>query len=404
MKTISPSKSKTTFPVLFSLPVTAKLDLPPRAEILPQIESGAVDHLDFTAKVFGTGRNRNPYLFKDADLPGFAASFEGQPYLRDHETGAIDARDGTIMDSRLDGGAFVQDIRLTTRRGMTDFVEGKMDRFSIGWFYDDVMCTICNSSYFSPSCNHYPGQKYQTPDGEKTCMLLFINPQGRETSAVNSPAVMGTVVIDARLQEFKLSLLETPLTVTTEVVTTLPKTAEVVTTVVSTIKNSEESQLAEQPASVDGQAASTEVDEAQVAQVRQASHARQLELAELYVLKGAPIMNIRELMAQQAAKIDRARELANLADSESRDFSDEERTEYQAALAEAKTQGEKIAQVQAERLELQDAETLQAKLAENKAEKPAPGAKTKLMKRAEFDKLETLDQAAYIKAGGKLEE
>ena len=108
--------------------------------------------------------------------------------------------------------------------------------------------------------------------------------------------------------------------------------------------------------------------------------------------------------AQQAAKIDRARELANLADSESRDFSDEERTEYQAAMAEAKTQGEKIAQVQAERLELQDAETLQAKLAENKAEKPAPGANLKLMKRAEFDKLETLKQAAYIRDGGKLEE
>lgn len=388
MKTIS--KNKTAFPVLYSLPVTAKLDLPPRAEILPQIESGEVDHLDFTARVFGTGRNRNPYLFKDTDLPGFAASFEGQPYLRDHATDDLDARDGTIMDSRLDGGAFVQDIRITTRRGMTDFIEGKMDRFSIGWFYDDVICTICNSSYFSSTCNHCPGRKYQTPDGEKVCMLLFINPQGRETSAVNSPAVVGTEVIDARLMEFKLSLLEDSPEIIPD-----PET-----------QTGEEIQPAEQDASVDGQAASTGAEEAQLAQVRQASHARQLELVELSVLKGAPIMNnnIRELMAQQAAKINRAKELAALADSESRDFSDEERTEYQAALVEANTLGEKIARIQAERAQLQDAEKLQAALITNSPEKPAPGANLRIMKRADLEKLSATEKAAFFKNGGKLED
>src|SRR5512140_2015287 len=132
-------------PVLRSVPIIEKLDLPPRAEILPQIESGQLDHIDFHARVFRTDTKiRNPYKFQDPDLDAFATSFEGQPFLRNHDTYDIDARDGTIIESAKDGASFMQTIRLTTRRGMLDFVEGKIDRFSIGWFYDDVLCSICN--------------------------------------------------------------------------------------------------------------------------------------------------------------------------------------------------------------------------------------------------------------------
>jgi hypothetical protein len=184
--------------------------------------------------------------------------------------------------------------------------------------------------------------------------------------------------------------------------------------------SSEESQ----PASADGQEAEedgrpkTEEDgrpgtedgqEMQMVQVRQMSHARQLELAEQFVLdgglmpprhKGAHIMNIRELMAQRAAKIARARELANLADGEKRDFAEEERLEYQAALDDAQKLGEKITQIQTERETLQNAEESLTGLAST-AEKPAPGA-VKTMKRSEYDKLEALDQGAFVKAGGKI--
>lgn len=398
------SKSKPIPPILFSLPVVDRLSLPPRAEILPRIESGSIDHLDFTARVYGTGRNRNPYLFKDADLPGFAASFEGLPFLRDHDTGELDSRDGMILASRLDGGAFVQDIRLTTRRGMTDFVEGRIDRFSIGWFYDDVICSICNSSYLGMSCSHTAGRKYETADGEKTCMLLFINPQGRETSAVNSPAVEGTDVIGARLQEFKLSLLATGENLPESVPD--PSTGSAPDPDPQYENSGVIPAAAEQPASVDGQAASTDADGAKAsAQVRLASHARQLELAELSVLKGAPIMNIRELMAQYAAKIDRARELAALADGEGRDFSETERAEYLACLADAKPLGEQIAQIQAERAQLQDAEKLQAALAASaNPEKPAGAGAVKTMKRSDYNQLDALAQAAYVKTGGKVED
>ncbi len=199
-------------PILRSLPVHEKLDLPPRAELLPKIESGEIDHLDFQARVYGTGKNRNPYVFQDKDLAVFAASFEGQPFLRNHDTLDIDARDGTIIDSALTGSAFKQTIRLTTRRGMTDFIEGKIDRFSIGWFYDDVLCSICNQSWFSSSCSHWPGQTYKVGESktEKRCELIFVNPKGKETSAVNTPAVEGTGIDDLSnktLQEYKLEVI-----------------------------------------------------------------------------------------------------------------------------------------------------------------------------------------------------
>ena len=139
-------------PVLYSLPVIEKLNLPPRVDVLPKIESGEIEYLDFKAKVFTNGLNRNPYRFQDGDLAAFAASFEGQPFLRDHETDEIEAREGTVLSSMYDGTAFVQDIRVTTRRGMLDFIEGRIDRFSIGWFYDDCICSICKSSFFSSTC------------------------------------------------------------------------------------------------------------------------------------------------------------------------------------------------------------------------------------------------------------
>jgi hypothetical protein len=171
------------------MPQVDKLRLPPRAETLAQIASGELTHLDFTARVFGTGKVRAPYVFPADSLNSFAESFEGQPFLRNHNTRDIDARDGTIIEaSRSETGAFLQTIRLTTRRGMTAFVEGQIDRFSIGWHYDDIICSVCGNSFLSSACSHWPGQTYNS----KTCELMFVNPTGKETSAVNDPAVEGT--------------------------------------------------------------------------------------------------------------------------------------------------------------------------------------------------------------------
>jgi len=197
-------------PTLRSMPVHETLELPSRAEMLPKIESGEIDHLDFHARVYRQDtKNHNPYVFQDKDIEQFANSFEGQPFLRNHDTYDIDARDGTIIDSTLEGSSFKQTVRLTTRRGMTDFIEGKIDRFSIGWYYDDVLCSICNLSWFSYECTHSPGHTYKVGESktEKMCQLIFVNPKGKETSAVNAPAVEGTGIDE--LQEYKLSIAGT---------------------------------------------------------------------------------------------------------------------------------------------------------------------------------------------------
>ena len=140
--------TKKVLPILYSLPQLEKLNLPARAETLAAIESGEIDHIDFTANVFNTKPNRNHLAFRHEDLATFAASFAGQPFLRNHDQSDIGARDGTIKASALSGENFIQIVSLTTRRGMTDFIEGRIDRFSIGWNYDDVLCLICNSSWF----------------------------------------------------------------------------------------------------------------------------------------------------------------------------------------------------------------------------------------------------------------
>ena len=65
-----------------------------KAELIPKIESGEVDHLDFTAKVFSGGKNRNYYRFRDEELSFFAPSFAGRPFLRNHDELDIESRDG----------------------------------------------------------------------------------------------------------------------------------------------------------------------------------------------------------------------------------------------------------------------------------------------------------------------
>jgi hypothetical protein len=176
-----------------------------KAETLRKIESGEIDHLDFQAVVFKTGKNKNYYAFSQDELPRFAGSFAGRPFLRNHDEDNIESRDGTIMRAYQQGAEFIQDIRLTTRKGMTSLVEGQIDRFSIGWFWDKVTCSICNQDF--RQCYHYPGRNYAEGDQpEKICEVIFSGLAGKETSAVNVPAVEGTIILSSlKINPFELS-------------------------------------------------------------------------------------------------------------------------------------------------------------------------------------------------------
>ncbi len=88
-------------PVLFTPSNEGKT----KAELIAGIESGEIDHLDFQAVVFKGGKNRNFYRLKDE--PTFPQSFEGRPFLRNHDQDNIESRDGTIVNSWASGGQII---------------------------------------------------------------------------------------------------------------------------------------------------------------------------------------------------------------------------------------------------------------------------------------------------------
>lgn len=181
-----------------------------RRQLRERFDAGGLAEIEFDAIVFRDVPNTNHFRFRGADLGAFGASFAGQPFLRDHDTRHIESRDGTILDSAHVDGAFVQTIRLTTRRGMRSFLEGQIDRFSIGWYYEGITCSICEQDWLGPGCHHWPGRTYTDGKGEnpRTCELIFEHPRGKETSAVNAPAVPGTTIL-AQLCEHKEQLIMT---------------------------------------------------------------------------------------------------------------------------------------------------------------------------------------------------
>jgi len=190
-----------------SSPIVGALTLAPgeRQRLRERFQAGALDEADFTAIVFKDGPNSNHFRFRQEDLAAFAASFTGQPFLRNHDTAHIEARDGTITDAVLSSDAFEQTITLTTQRGIQSFLEGQIDRFSIGWYFDSITCSICNTNWFD--CFHWPGQTYTVDKKPVTCELIFENPRGKETSAVNAPAVEGTGIL-AQLCERKTKIMK----------------------------------------------------------------------------------------------------------------------------------------------------------------------------------------------------
>ncbi len=115
--------------------------------MLEQIANGEMASIDFDAIVFVYGPNRNHLTFYEQDLPAFATSFKDKPFLRDHDQYAISSRDGIVKSGevvkQLGETCFKQHITLTTRQGMMDYVEGRIDRFSIAWDYEDIHCSIC---------------------------------------------------------------------------------------------------------------------------------------------------------------------------------------------------------------------------------------------------------------------
>lgn len=182
--------------IYFSLAESTQVEIENREQMLADIESGKLDYIEFNARVFFEKPNKNHVRVRQADMSAFAPSFKNKPFIRDHNIYSIEARDGTITDSRLNVDAIEQTIKLTTRKGMTAYVEGQIDRFSIGFEAEKTLCSICDTDY--RTCAHMRGNKYEN----KTCEVVMVNPVGVETSAVNNPAVDNTAILST-LEENK---------------------------------------------------------------------------------------------------------------------------------------------------------------------------------------------------------
>lgn len=174
-----------------------------REQALADIASGKTEFIEFNARVFKDGQNANFVRFRENDLPTFAQSFRNSPFMRNHDIQDINNRDGTIKTSEMESDSMIQTIRLTTRKGMTAYVEGQIDRFSIGWRAEKTLCSICGNEYGNyDKCNHIRGRQYEN----KYCELIMVNPKGIETSAVNDPAVSGTGVLQS-MDSHKLEVI-----------------------------------------------------------------------------------------------------------------------------------------------------------------------------------------------------
>jgi hypothetical protein len=112
-----------------------------------------------------------------------------------------------------------------------------------------------------------------------------------------------------------------------------------------------------------------------------------------------------EWRQERAAKIAQARALVDKADGENRDFTDEERQQYVALMGADNKSGEiaQLAQTIQAREELEKMET-ELREPVSPAFKPDGKTQPKLMKRSEFDALDQMDRAAYIKDGGTVED
>jgi phage head maturation protease len=170
-----------------------------RLELLSKLRDGETVELEVDIRAFlqqdGIS-NRNFLRFKKPILRKLAKSFKGVPLLRDHDSGSLEARAGTITESaavKVEGGfAFDQTARITAPWAVEALLAGNLDRFSIGWDFpglDTLECSSCKCAAFGGDCPHFPGDKLE--DGGRA-EFVFTEAEGVEVSAVSVPAVKGT--------------------------------------------------------------------------------------------------------------------------------------------------------------------------------------------------------------------
>lgn len=169
-----------------------------REELLKAVRDGEVVELEFEAVTFiqRDTPNRNYVRFPPGKLAGFAASFKGMPFLRDHATYDSTSRGGTIVDAKLEHNAdgskqMRMRVRAVKSWAVEGLLDGTIDRFSIGWDRQgmEAQCSIHLASWYSCSC-----RLGATLEDGRHVEILVPSPVGTEMSTILVPAVVGTTI------------------------------------------------------------------------------------------------------------------------------------------------------------------------------------------------------------------
>jgi hypothetical protein len=152
--------------------------------------------------------NRRHLRFAEDQLEPNASSWKGQPFLVDHNTYEQSARKGSILTSEFDldgkgAPALFMGFSVVKPDAIISVLDGTIDRFSIGWFSTGpVLCSVHGCDVKSAdACHCWPGDSVKLDGKEKIVEYEYQAFKGKELSAVNVPAVIGT-----RIEEFHAAL------------------------------------------------------------------------------------------------------------------------------------------------------------------------------------------------------
>lgn len=184
-----------------------------RLEMIQALRDGK--HLEIVIKralayrqVAGKRNHRGLRFSADALSKG-ASSWKGRPFLVDHNTYELEARKGTILSAELGtdakgAAAIFMGFSLVKPDAVISYLDGTLDRFSIGWFSTGpVLCTVHGCDVTAKDrCYCWPLDAVEGVDGKtQIAEYEYQSIKGKELSAVNVPAVEGT-----HIEEFRAAL------------------------------------------------------------------------------------------------------------------------------------------------------------------------------------------------------
>lgn len=179
-----------------------------RAELLSRARAGDVEPIEFDARVYrqkagepltpGVRSMQQWIQIRAGGMAAHARSYRGLPFLSGHDVGDVTKRAGSISDSWLDRGDSDDDemiIRHTFQAvapwAVGQVLDGTIDRFSIHFaITGEITCSVHKARIWS-KCYCMPGQLTGDEKDQNRPRAFWIveNATGRETSAVNVPAV-----------------------------------------------------------------------------------------------------------------------------------------------------------------------------------------------------------------------